>query len=688
MQIVRRVQLVILGWVCLCAWGMVPVLPAQEAPAPKTVRLDDAVRSRCLRVLRRSLRSDGDDFWPAIHAAEGLTLAGHGGEVIAYLGPKLADQSDDQKRCGLARELVRAGDIERRRVMLDILAGTESYGHVHAAESLFKVAQIGDGKSLRKAWKRSDNLKLNVMAAAALGRAGDRSAMATLRQILAGDDAVGRQLAAWVLARIGNKQDLPGIRQALQRTDDALQRAYFHHALASLGDPAGRTALLQNLRSKNPMIRTYAATFAGDGRLVEAVPQLIQLLDDPHRDARIRAAQTLLVLSRGVRHSAHRLQRIRSDQASGRSAAVRIRGAELVHTAQLLPAADYDGDCSRQVQSILEQLDALLAHFGARRQDLVKVNVYLRDSGHRSLFVGEFAAWCGDGVCPAVAVVATALPADTAGVALDAVFAGRHSSAEFRPAKRGLPSARRSASPRAIARSLPPGDVIYVSGQAAVGDLATATRDTLTGLVRTLKHMRLTRRHIVQIKCFLQPMQRAEIVEQQLAEVFSEQQIPPVAYVEWISGSRPIEIELIAWAPSQPSADSVSFVTLPWLRSSPVFSRVSRIHGNDRLYVSELLVSADGDLGQQTQSVFSELSRLLQQGGSDMRHLAKATYYVANREASQQLNQIRPTVYDPLRPPAASKATVRHVGTSGYAMALDMIAAPVHRGRSSGGSQR
>ena len=683
MQMGRRMQSVALGVVCFCISGAV-----QETHAQEPVRLDAAVRSQCLRVLRQSLRSDADDFWPAIHAAEGLTLAGHGGEVIGYLKPKLAGQTDDQKRCGLARELVRAGDLERRRVMLDILAGNNPYGHVHAAESLFKVAQIGDGKSPRKALKRSDNLKLQVMAAAALGRGGDPSAMATLRAILVGDDAEGRQLAAWVLARIGNKQDLPGMRLALQRTDDALQRAYFQHALAALGDPAGRTALLQNLRSKNPMIRTYAATFAGDGRLRGAVPQLIQLLDDPHRDVRIRAAQTLLVLSRTVPKSAHNLQWVRPNHSSGRSAAVRIRGAELVHTTQLLPSADSGPDCSGQIQSVLEQLDALLSHCGARRRDLVKINVYLQDSGHRNLFVREFAAWCGQRACPAVAVVATALPRDTARIALDAVFAGRKSEHAFRPRMRGLPSVGMSFSNRALARSLPPGDAVYVSGQAAAGDLSSATRDTLAELVRTLEHMQLTRRNIVQIKCFLQPMGDVESVDEQIAELFADQQVPPVAHVEWISGSRPIEIELIAWAPHQPSSDSVSYVTPPWMKPSPVFSRVSRIHGDDRLYVSELSLSADGDAGRQMHSLFSKLARLLAEGGSDMRHLAKATYYVADSGASQQLNQIRSTVYDALRPPAASKALVRDVGTSGHAMALDMIAGPLQRGQSTGGSKR
>ena len=39
-----------------------------------------------MTILRGGMQ--GDEFWPAIHAAEGLTLGGHGDEVIEYLTPK------------------------------------------------------------------------------------------------------------------------------------------------------------------------------------------------------------------------------------------------------------------------------------------------------------------------------------------------------------------------------------------------------------------------------------------------------------------------------------------------------------------------------------------------------------------------------------------------------------------------
>src|SRR5262245_17693172 len=115
--------------------------PARGDGPPALLDLDEPTRNRCLGVLRAGLGSD--EFWPAMHAAEALTLAGHGAEVRAALAPRLPGEGDDQRRCGLARELVRSGDLAPTRVMIDILAGANPHGHVHACESLFKVWQVG-----------------------------------------------------------------------------------------------------------------------------------------------------------------------------------------------------------------------------------------------------------------------------------------------------------------------------------------------------------------------------------------------------------------------------------------------------------------------------------------------------------------------------------------------------------------
>ena len=265
------------------------------AQEPKRIALDTATREKSLHVLRAGLK--GDDFWPAMHAAEGLTLAGYGREVIESLTPKLPTETDDQHRCGLAREIARAGDRSTIRVMQDILAGDAKFGHVHAAESLFKVFEIGDGAAMRRAFAQNDNLKLKLMAAGALARRGDAAASQSLRELLGADDPSDRSIAAWVLGQIGDRSDIERLKKQMARCPDAVSRANFEHALAILGDEAGLKALDRNLSSDDTAIRTYAATFAGDARALDTAPRLKAMLADPFADARIRAAQSLLVLA-------------------------------------------------------------------------------------------------------------------------------------------------------------------------------------------------------------------------------------------------------------------------------------------------------------------------------------------------------------------------------------------------------
>ena len=271
-------------------------IPSLNVRASDTISIDAATRDHCLMVLRNGLH--GEDFWPSIHAAEGLTLGGYGTEVVAFLTPKLPNEKDDQRRCGISRELVRAGQRGNAAVMLAILAGEDDYGHVHAAESLYKVVEIGDGVAMRSAFHQDDNLRLKLMAAAALGRCGNPEAMRVLRTTLQHEDPEILRIAAWILGRIGDGSDIPRLKKELPRCEDELLRAYLNHSLAALGDKDGLNALAANLRNDDGAVRTYAATFAGDARDISVADTLTQMLDDAHPDAAIRAAQTLLCLSR------------------------------------------------------------------------------------------------------------------------------------------------------------------------------------------------------------------------------------------------------------------------------------------------------------------------------------------------------------------------------------------------------
>jgi len=370
-----------------------------------------------------------------------------------------------------------------------------------------------------------------------------------------------------------------------------------------------------------------------------------------------------------------RLQRFGPNTTTGLSSAIRVSNADLVHTTQLLPGAVIATEADLQTADVLTSLGELLREFQSSGDDIVKLNVYVRDAEVRDAFATTLARW-GESRLPSVSYVATPLPDERALVALDAVFVSRLPNAQRLPTLHRV--ARIAEEKRhSQAAVLPAGDVVYVAGQAEPGALVEATRATLDGLLKTLAHLALDRRHIVQVKCFLQPMSDVATVNEQMAAFFGDGLIPPVSYVEWISGSAPIEIELVAWASPGESSDTLSYATPPWMKSSPVFSRLSRIHGNDRIYTSGLYSELAGSGEEQVRAVFKQLRQVLDLSGSDLRHLAKATYYVSDADASRQLNQLRPEYYDPQRPPAASKATVADVAGKNRSLTLDMIAAPI-----------
>ena len=261
------------------------------------VDLDEPTRQRCLAVLREGI--DSAEFWPAVHAAEGLTLGGHAAEVRARFGPRLERETDDQRRCGLARELVRAGEGDRLAMLLAILTAADPHGHVHAAECLFKLGDIGDGVGLRDHLKRTEDPRLRLMAAAALARVGDQAALRQLRDMLQdGDPEVGR-LAAWALGKAGSAADIAPLHDRLVRATDESTRAFVQHALAELGDPRGLDAVARNLDSADPQVRAAAALCAGEARVPGAAGRLTGMLADPSLDARVRAAQALLMLGAG-----------------------------------------------------------------------------------------------------------------------------------------------------------------------------------------------------------------------------------------------------------------------------------------------------------------------------------------------------------------------------------------------------
>ena len=379
---------------------------------------------------------------------------------------------------------------------------------------------------------------------------------------------------------------------------------------------------------------------------------------------------------------------IDSQREDGSSAAVIVPDLPLVHTGQFL-ALDASGQIEGkdrlevQLESALQGLDQALRATGTDFARVVKINVVAAGAEVarkvREALERRFSQSREGG--PAVSYVTGKLRHPDALLAIDAVVtasaAGRNTVSRTRIA--GYDAKR----PRlAHAATLPAGPKVYVSGQAEKGkDIPEMTRKTMESLGATLKHLGLGLGDVVQVKSFLGPIADAEDAEREIVDFFRDEPlVPPLAVVEWTTAPS-IEIELIASAARAPveQLDSVDFITPPGMTASPVYSRVARMWAGPTIYLSGLYGDSQQDSDAEILQIFEKLGALLDKTGSDIQHLVKATYYVSTDEASRKLNERRLTIYDPQRPPAASKAPVAGTGREGKTITIDMIAAPIRK---------
>ena len=144
--------------------------------------------------------------------------------------------------------------------------------------------------------------------------------------------------------------------------------------------------------------------------------------------------------------------------------------------------------------------------------------------------------------------------------------------------------------------------------------------------------------------------------------------------MEWLA-SMPVEIEMIAQLPpSDKPAERVEYFTPPEVRPSNTFSKVALMRAERQIYISGLYAREPSRGEPQAKYLFEQLEEILTNTGSDMRHLVKATYYVSDDDAARWIDRTRPQIYDPMRPPAASKLMVHGVGQAQRTMTVDMIA--------------
>lgn len=344
-------------------------------------------------------------------------------------------------------------------------------------------------------------------------------------------------------------------------------------------------------------------------------------------------------------------------QSVGGSEVRNVGNGPLVFTGQFLPvdesgAVVFPEDAYEQTKFVLAQAEEMLAAFGTKLDRAARIHVCVSSSE-----VEKVARGITDQIFPETPTtwVVSPLPVSGATIAVDVVA-----------------PAENSAKTKEGAAILAPGVRYFVSGQAArEKDLAVATRATMEQLQGTLRQYGRSLADAVQIKSFLRPMGEVSVAREVIASFFPEGEVPPLVFVEWQS-SLPIEIELVAGGgETMENAGPAEYLTPEGMTASPVFCRVVRVNDAPLVFLSG--IDGRGDTpGGRVRDVFARVEPLLQKSGSDLRHLAKATYYVSTPEVSKALNELRPDYYDPDRPPAASKAMVAGGGGRGD-LTIDLI---------------
>ena len=365
------------------------------------------------------------------------------------------------------------------------------------------------------------------------------------------------------------------------------------------------------------------------------------------------------------------------DAPDGMSQAVIVQGAPLVHTRQLFPVGKDgklvgEGSVDEQIEQVLNNLEAVLKDSGSGLDKLVRLNIYALAPTTVPRVRELLSKRLDASVRPAMSPVQTPLPLRGAVVALDAVAVGADAGEAVTLKRCEAVAGDKNQADAAV---MPRGGIVYLSGVPDAGSLTeSAVVRAMSTLKRTMEHLKLSPKDVAHVKVFLRPVTSADEVLQQVREFFPDQAMPPVVFVEWLA-TVPVEIEMVARLPQGDEAsEGVEFYTPPEFRPSNTFSRVALLRTDRQIYISGQYAREPSRGQPQAEFVFQQLQEILDKVGSDMRHLVKATYYVCDDDAARWVDRTRPNVFDPDRPPAASKVMVHAVGMEGRTMTIDMIA--------------
>ena len=370
----------------------------------------------------------------------------------------------------------------------------------------------------------------------------------------------------------------------------------------------------------------------------------------------------------GVLEAADPLRRFGIDPVTGMSEAVVVEDTATWYTSRIVAAPDAHklrpAGLVEQVHSVLKQVDHVLGRAAGGNSQVIRLNISLANADAGPLVRQELEAHFPVERRPVVTMTGSLMPEADVLITVDAVGVLKEPVApEFREL------ARQGA-------ACPAGPKVYISGKAASGDLATGTRDTLRQIDDNLKFLGLQKSDIVQLRAFIMPVAEIEAFHDEVRRYLGDVPVPAVTFTHWISSGYLVEIEAVVKDTSGRPAKDMEFITPPGETASPVFCRVVRVPAGPLIYTTGLTGDAGTDSKAQVSRIFERLRPLLEDSHSDLRHLAKATYFCADDASSTALNTLRPTLYDPDRPPAASKAIVPHLGLPDRSITLDLIAVP------------
>jgi 2-iminobutanoate/2-iminopropanoate deaminase len=161
------------------------------------------------------------------------------------------------------------------------------------------------------------------------------------------------------------------------------------------------------------------------------------------------------------------------DAPPGMSQAVIVQGFPLVHTRQLLPLDTAgklvgEGSADKQIQQVLDNLEAVLKASGSGLEKLVRLNVYALAPATVTRVRELLGERLGLAVRPAITSVLTPMPHRNALVALDAVATAADAGKAVKLTRCEAVAGEKNCADAAV---LPRGGVAYLSGQPDEGGL-------------------------------------------------------------------------------------------------------------------------------------------------------------------------------------------------------------------------